>query len=267
MKIACCQLDIVWENKPANYQKVRGLLQEAGLPRGSMAVLPEMFSTGFSMNVAGIQEHESGVTETFLRTVAHEYGIYLVAGLATTTSEGKARNQCLVLSPEGRVLVRYDKVHLFTLGNEAEHYVPGNDLVVFDWMGCRIAPFVCYDLRFPELFRAAVAQGAQLFTVIANWPMKREAHWTTLLQARAIENQAYVVGVNRCGTDPKHIYSGRSLIVDPHGAILADAGSRETIVSADVDLGGLETWRKDFPALQDRRWTSPVPVRSGPSFS
>ena len=117
-----------------------------------------------------------------------------------------------------------------------------------------MAPFVCYDLRFPEIFRSAVRRGAQVFVVIANWSVKREQHWVTLLQARAIENQACVVGVNRCGTDPKYAYSGHSMIIDAHGTVLAEVGNKETIISADIDLAALELWRKDFPALVDMHW-------------
>jgi predicted amidohydrolase len=154
------------------------------------------------------------------------------------------------------VVARYNKIHPFTLGGESQHYAAGEDLVLTEWAGCKVAPMICYDLRFPELFRSAVRRGAQLFTVIANWPVKREQHWVTLLQARAIENQAYVIGVNRCGTDPKHVYSGRSMIVDPHGNILAEIGNREGMIEAAIDVAALEAWRKDFPALQDIHWRS-----------
>jgi len=117
-----------------------------------------------------------------------------------------------------------------------------------------VAPFICYDLRFPELFRMAVRQGAQLYVVIANWPASRVHHWVTLLQARAIENQAYVVGVNRCGSDPKVAYAGRSLVVSPRGVILADAGGGERVLSAELDLAALQAYRAEFPVLQDMRW-------------
>jgi len=116
-----------------------------------------------------------------------------------------------------------------------------------------VAPFVCYDLRFPEVFRIAAARGAQLLAVIANWPSAREAHWLTLLRARAIENQAYVAGVNRCGEDPRLRYTGRSVIIDPRGEVLADAGSDEAVITADIDLADLEEYRRSFPALADMR--------------
>jgi len=124
---------------------------------------------------------------------------------------------------------------------------------MFAWQSFQVAPFICYDLRFPELFRASARRGAQLFAVIANWPLTRAQHWITLLQARAIENQAYVAGVNRCGRDPKLGYNGRSLIISPQGDILADAEDKECVISAELDLAGLLAWREKFPALQDMR--------------
>ena len=116
-----------------------------------------------------------------------------------------------------------------------------------------MAPLVCYDLRFPEVFRHAVAMGANLLAVIACWPQPRESHWVALLKARAIENQAYVVGVNRTGKDPGHAYSGLSMIVDPQGEVLADAGGAEGTISAELSRESLENWRRDFPALADIR--------------
>jgi omega-amidase len=116
-----------------------------------------------------------------------------------------------------------------------------------------VSPFVCYDLRFPEIFRNAIKKGAQVLTVIANWPEPREAHWLALLKARAIENQAFVIGVNRCGRDPKLAYSGRGQVIDPRGNVLADGGNAEGVFGAELDLASLAAYRKDFPALQDMR--------------
>jgi predicted amidohydrolase len=253
MRIACGQLDIAWEDKAANYQKAYALLAAARLPAGSLFVLPELFATGFSMNTDVIAEAQPGATEEFLQGLARDHKVFVIAGMAARSPNGKARNQAVVVSPEGRPLLRYSKMQPFTLGGEADHYAAGTEVMVFDWLGCKVAPFVCYDLRFPELFRAAVRQGAEVFPVIANWPVKREMHWVTLLHARAIENLACVVGVNRCGTDPKFSYSGRSMIVDPHGIALAQIGNKEGVITADLDLKELRSWRKEFPALKDMR--------------
>jgi predicted amidohydrolase len=253
MNLVCCQLDIVWENKPANHAKVRALLDRAAPRRGSLVALPEMFATGFSMHSAAVSDSHSRQTQEFLARTAADYGVYLLGGVVTEAPDGRGRNECVVFSPEGMEIARYCKLHPFTLGGEAQHYLAGDGICVFACQGFTIAPFICYDLRFPEVFRAAVRRGADLLVVIANWPAPREEHWVTLLKARAIENQAYVAGVNRCGQDPQLPYSGRSLILDPRGHILAEAGGEEGTISAQLDLGALVSYRREFPALSDMR--------------
>jgi predicted amidohydrolase len=248
-------LDIFWENKPANFARVRTLVESAQPEAGDLLVLPEMFSTGFTMNVAAASEAENPGAEEFVRSLARERGIFVIAGVVTAAAEpGKGLNQAIAVNPDGAVAARYSKIHPFSLGGETKHYAHGTEIRLFDWNGLKVAPFVCYDLRFPEIFRAAVRQGAEMFAVIANWPARRAQHWVTLLQARAIENLAYVAGVNRAGNDPKLSYPGRSLIVDPHGKVVADAGEAERVVSAEVDRRVMEDWRRDFPALRDMHW-------------
>jgi predicted amidohydrolase len=247
-------LDIVWENKPANYDKARALLDAANVPSGSLVILPEMFATGFSMNLDVVRERIPPQTESFLADNARQRGVFMLGGVANLGPDGRGRNQLVVFSPEGRSLARYCKMHPFTLGGEAQHYAAGTDIVTFHWQGLVVAPFICYDLRFPEIFRAAVRKGAQLFVVIANWPAVRAEHWRILLRARAIENQAYVAGVNRCGADPHHSYPGCSLIVDHLGQVMAEAGHEEGIIRAELDPTALAAWRSNFPALQDMRF-------------
>ena len=253
MRIVGLQLDSVWENKAANHDKVLELLDSARPPAGALVVLPEMFATGFSMNVAAIHD-QSRETQNFLSRTAAEREIYMMGGVVMKDgATGRGRNESVVYSPEGEEIARYCKLQPFTLGGESEHYVAGERTVLFECQGFRAAPFICYDLRFPELFRRAAAQGANLIVVIASWPAMRDDHWVTLLKARAIENQAYVVGVNRCGRDPKHYHSGRSVIYDPQGRVLADAGSEEGWIEAQLELQPLLDWRRSFPALDDMR--------------
>lgn len=254
MKVYCCQLDIVWENKAENFKKVRALLKASPPEPGSLFVLPEMFSTGFTMNVAAAVTKEGDETYQFISGISRDFGIYTVAGIVSKAANGLGLNEAIVLSPKGDLVVRYAKIHPFTLGGELKNYSRGTNIVSFEWNGMKVVPFVCYDLRFPEVFRTAVKQGAEMFVVIANWPNRRERHWTTLLEARAIENLAYVVGVNRAGTDPKHVYSGRTMIFDYHGRLLSDAGSDEGIISAEIEKKEVIQWRKDFPALEDIHW-------------
>lgn len=254
MQVVALQYDIAWEDKRVNFGKVRGLLAKAAPEREALVVLPEMFATGFSMNTAAIAEAYGGETEQFLAQTARELGIYIVAGVAMRSRDGRVRNKALVFSPVGELLAFYAKMRPFTPGGESEHYLAGEQPVTFRWAGCTVSPFVCYDLRFPELFRqAAAAREPEVFCVIANWPEKRIIHWVRLLQARAIENQAYVVGVNRIGNDPFYKYVGRSLIIDPHGEILADAADRETVISARLDLATLQKYRQGLPFLADMK--------------
>ena len=253
MKIIAVQLDIAWEDKPANHAKVRRLLDTQRPEAGSLVLLPEMFSTGFSMNVAGVHDTETNADRGFLRELARSLRCTVIGGLVTRDADGKGQNHALVVSPEGEERACYTKLHPFAPGKEAMHYVGGADVCTFEWAGFTVAPFVCYDLRFPEAFRRATRVGANLLTVIANWPAARIEHWITLARARAIENQAYVVAVNRCGNDPWLAYPGRSLIVDPKGNVLADAGDGERVIGADVDLAALQAYRKEMPFLADMR--------------
>lgn len=252
-KVYAVQLDIVWEDKAANHQKVRQLLEHTPPAPGSLVVLPEMFATGFSMRAQAISDTATRETQQFLSETARQFGVYLAGGVVTDGQTGLGRNECIVYDPEGRELERYCKLHPFTYGGESEHYEPGEQVHLFNWMGFKVAPFICYDLRFPESFRAAVKLGANLLLVMANWPVARIAHWDALLLARAIENQAYVIGVNRCGQDPVLAYSGSSRIIGPRGDLLLAAEAGEGIIQTELSLSDLEKYRRDLPFLADIR--------------
>jgi omega-amidase len=254
MKIYCCQFDIAWEDKAANYRTVHDLLTAAKPTSGSLILLPEMFATGFSMNVAGVAEDPiDGPTLHFLSQCAEELGIYLMGGFVSVGSDGKGQNQLAIFGPRGERIGDYAKIHPFSYGEESRHYAGGDRISRFAWADAKVSPFICYDLRFPEIFRIAVRDGTEIFTVIANWPQPRESHWLALLRARAIENQAYVAAVNRVGADPKVAYNGHSQIIDPRGNILADAGEDACVISAEIDLQSQRDYRKQFPALADMR--------------
>ncbi len=251
MNVHLVQIDSVWEDRPANHAKARQLIASASPQPGSLIVLPETFSTGFSMKLAVTAEPENGPTEQFLRELAVQYQSCVIGGVVTATSDGRGMNQALAIAPDGSVRSRYTKNYPFSLGGEAQAHIAGTDVSLFAWQGLCIAPLICYDLRFPELSRTAIRAGAEVLIFIAAWPVKRIQHWITLLQARAIENLAYVIGVNRCGTDPDFTYTGRSLVVDPHGLIIADAAEQERVISAQIDPAVLRDWRSQFPALRD----------------
>lgn len=252
MKAVLVQPDVVWENADANCERVGSLLRDAAPSPGSLIVLPEMFATGFSMNLAATLP-AAAATEVFLQECARKLDCAIIGGLARAGQQDRGRNESVAFGPDGRLLARYCKMQPFTPGGEGQCHEPGEGPVFFEWGGMVVSLFVCYDLRFPELFRSAARRGAELMVVIAQWPARRAQHWVTLLQARAIENQACVIGVNRSGKDPSLEYPGRSLVVNPHGEIIADAGAAECVVSAALEPETVRQWRADFPALRDMR--------------
>ena len=260
MRVACCQFDIAWEDKPANYRRVEAMVRDARLDAETLLLLPEMFATGFTMSAGQVAEAPEGPTARFLADLATRHRLYVLAGVVVAPAEagGRPRNEALLFNPDGRRVGRYAKAHLFNYAGEGDHYAAGGGPVVVELAGLRLQPAVCYDLRFPELFRDAPGPAPELIAVIANWPAPRESHWLALLRARAIENQAYVAGVNRCGRDPKVEYSGRSQIIDPRGEVVADGSAGEAVIRADLDLGRLKEYRTSFPALQDRRGAGPT---------
>ncbi|MEZ5324388.1 MAG: carbon-nitrogen family hydrolase [Verrucomicrobiales bacterium] len=251
MRITGLQLDIAWEAKVQNQTRIEGIIGSAGAD--DLLVLPEMFSTGFTMNSAAAAEQEGGATEQWLSSLARKLGCAVMGGNVRESTDGRCFNESLTYTSDGMLACRYQKIHPFSLGEEDKHYAAGTEVKSFALGNAVIAPFICYDLRFPEAFRLASKSGANLIAVIANWPSKRIQHWVTLLQARAIENLAYVIGVNRTGKDPHLEYTGRSVIVDYMGEIIADAGSDEGLISADLNFEELNRWRDSFPALRDRK--------------
>ena len=262
MHIAAVQLDIQWEDRPATHARIRRLLERTDIPEDTLVVLPEMFDTGFSMNTSKTDPGAESVPEQFCRELAAEKRVAVLAGVVARTSDVRLANEAVAFSPEGAELVRYRKMQPFTPPGEHVHYVSGTQQKNFEWQGVRIAPFICYDLRFPELFRPSAQAGsmnspqagAELIVVVANWPCTRSEHWVRLLQARAIENLCYVLGVNRCGSDPAFRYDGRSSLFDPHGNEIFQLSAEEQVRVAQIDVEKVRSWRGQFPALRDIRY-------------
>ncbi|MBE2216226.1 MAG: carbon-nitrogen family hydrolase [Opitutaceae bacterium] len=259
MNVAGLQYAIAWEDRATNVSTARRLMSAADVAPGSLLVLPEMGLTGFSMDVARVADTEARESETALRALARDTGSWVVGGLVSRAPDGRGRNEALVASPDGAVAGRYSKMHPFTYTGEEKHYAPGDGPLVLPCGPFQLAPFVCYDLRFPEIFRTAARRGATLFVVIACWLETRHAHWRPLLQARAIENQAWVVGVNRCGRDPKFNYPGGSVVFAPDGRTVAELGADEGVLRATLDAATVAATREPFPVLRDLRpdWTRP----------
>jgi predicted amidohydrolase len=251
MHVIGCQFDIAWEDKAANFETVRRMIESAPPPPGSLIVLPEMFATGFSMNTAVVREDDSQPTHRFLAQLAARHRSCVIGGVIGADEHGRLRNEAVAFDPGGTPLARYAKRRPFSGANEGDFYFAGTQPEVFEFGGFIIGLMICYDLRFPEVARECVARGANLLVNIASWPARRWQHWLTLLEARAIENQAFVIGVNRSGTDPQFSYHGRSVIIDPHGIIIADAGQSQRLVRADIDIRTVKDWRREFPAFRD----------------
>ncbi len=258
MRLYALQYDITWEDKPTNHALVRRLLAEARPEPGSLVVLPEMFDTGFSLNLDATADGAEGPSERFCAAIAREHGVSVHGSCSTRGEDGWGRNWAVVFDPQGACLSRYAKLHPFGFGREAECFRGGQALGTYQWRQgeheLRAAPLICYDLRFPEAFRlCSLKLGAQLFVLGANWPDARQAHWRALLIARAIENQAYVVGVNRCGKDPHLSYAGGSIIVSPKGKVLAEAGGGLEVLTVELEPLAVDAWRQAFGALRDAR--------------
>jgi omega-amidase len=250
MTVVGIQTDIAWEDRLANFSRIEETIGTTECVAGSLLVLPELSTAGFSMNTAAVTEPRGGESEQFFAGLAKRHQSHVIAGIASLNENpALGANEAVGFGPDGGEVARYRKRNPFPLANEADHYPGGSKAVVFEMNGWKVAPLICYDLRFPESFREATALGAELFVVIANWPITRVDHWTTLLRARAIENLAYVVGVNRAGSDPHLSYPGASLVVGPKGEILAQAGAEPCAIRADLDREALLQWRRDFPAL------------------
>jgi len=253
MRIAAIQHDIAWEDRDANFDHLAPLIAGAAGAGARIALLSETFSTGFSMSPK-IGEAEGGPSSQFLTAQAKEHGIW-VGGSCPEVPPGSADDRpfnTFVLAGPGGEQHRYRKIHPFTYGKEHERFQPGTQLVTVDVEGLRISMFVCYDLRFADEFWQ-LAPTTDVYLVPANWPAARRLHWQTLLQARAIENQAYVVGCNRVGSGGGLNYSGDSRIIDPLGELLATASYGESILLADVSAQRVADVRDRFRFLQDRR--------------
>lgn len=253
MRVAAVQHDIAWEDPKANFARLEPRIAAAAASGARLVALTEMYSTGFSMNTEVTAEPVDGPSTAFLVEQAGRHGVWTCATLAERSENTPLpTNTCVLASPDGTVR-RYRKIHPFSYGGEDERFSAGSEFVTVDVEGLRVTLFVCYDLRFADEFWATAAD-TDCYLVPANWPKARRSHWTTLLAARAIENQAYVIGVNRVGEGGNGLgYVGDSMIVDPSGAVLASAAEAEALLVTDVDPEVVARTRERYPFARDRR--------------
>ena len=257
MKIAVVQHDIVWCDRDANFARLTAFIEQAAANDADLVLLSETFSTGFAVEDERFAEPESGPSSQFLHDMAVAHGLWMGGSCPEVPTDSDASvdtrpaNTFVLAGPDG-TMHRYRKIHPFTFGGEDRHVRPGAELVTVNIDGIRISMFVCYDLRFSDEFWD-VARETDLYLVPANWPASRREHWMTLLRARAIENQAYVVGCNRVGEGGGLVYSGDSCIIGPFGEELAVAEDSETVLYAEVTSEHVASIRDRFRFLQDRR--------------
>jgi len=247
IRVYAVQSDIVWASPGANVEAFRKKV--SGINDADIIVLPEMFSTGFAAQPEGIAEPADSDTLRWMKTTAAEKNC-AVAGSIAVGEKGKFHNRFYFVKPDGNVSF-YDKHHLFTYAGEDRHFTAGNERVTVEFRGMRFLLLVCYDLRFPVWSRNRGDYDAILY--VASWPESRVEAWKTLLRARAIENQCWVVGVNRVGDDPVCHYCGGTAIIDPYGKTLRECGyGAEETISAELDINELNAFRKKFPVIDDR---------------
>ncbi len=271
LRIALAELLISWENKKENQEKCRRLAAAAA-DSADLLIFPEMTLTGFSMNVEKIaEEREHSETMRFFMELSEESGLLIAFGMAERkekeTDTLLAENKCYLVSGK-EILLEYTKLHPFSYGEEANYYRGGTALSMTEINGITLSAFICYDLRFPEPFQI-VSREADFIFVIANWPKAREEHWNALLMARAIENQCYVAGINRCGNDPALSYPSASIVYDPYGSRIDrrylpvnGKGQKKAaeiedgdgnLYFAEIEKSIVEQYRREFPLKQDRR--------------
>jgi predicted amidohydrolase len=250
VRVAGLQLDIVWETPVENFCRAETLAAEAADSGARLLALPEMFATGFSMRADVMASFALEIHE-FLADLATRHQLWVIGGFAEPGEERPA-NACGVFGPDGREILHYRKIHSFSLADEQEHYEAGSEIGTVEIDGVRVTPLICYDIRFPELFRVAAA-ATDLFVVIANWPTRRAYAWRTLLAARAIEDQAWILGVNRVGDAKGYPHCGDTSLVDPWGEIVGTLADKPGVVTGEVDVDVVREARQRFRFLEDRR--------------
>ncbi|MBQ6191203.1 MAG: nitrilase family protein [Bacteroidaceae bacterium] len=253
MKVALVQMDIAWESPGKNRETEERLMFSA--EKSDIYVLPEMWNTGVTTEPMGVAEPENGETLMWMQRMADKLDAAVAGSVAVKASDGSYRNRLYFVKPSETVQSSifnfqfYDKHHLFSYGGETEHYTPGNEYVTVEWRGVRFHLSICYDLRFPLWLRNR--DNYDVLICVASWPQVRMQAWKVLLAARAIENQCYVLGVNRIGKDPYCEYSGGTCVVDPFGFATVAPDNEASVLTQTLDLKRLKSFREKFPVLKE----------------
>lgn len=253
MKVALIQMEVVAGAVAENRERGLRLARKAA-SKADVVILPEIWTTGYSLrNVEEWAEDETGSTLTGLKEIAQTFHTTIISGSIPFRQGGKIFNSACVMNQAGELIACYHKIHLFQFMGEERFFAPGWERCTFPVYGATAGLAICYDLRFPELFRSLTMDGASVIFVPAEWPGARGEHWRTLVQARAIENQVYICAVNCVGQHRGNPFYGHSLLVSPGGDILAKGGDGEEIVYGEIDLDQVSAIRQTMPVWADRR--------------
>ncbi|MHB1392963.1 MAG: carbon-nitrogen family hydrolase [Clostridia bacterium] len=254
MKVSVIQLDIADGEPGLNRERVRMLIEKAAADKPDAILLPEMWTTAYELTkLEQLCDKEGKPTLDMICELSAKHGVNIIAGsFADMGKDGGIRNTSYVADRKGNIVAKYEKIHLFKLMGEDTSLKAGKKYCVFELDGVKCGLIICYDLRFPELVRTLALEGIKVIFVPAEWPAKRLMHWTTLLKARAIENQIFVVAANRAGKSSSDVFAGGSAVIDPWGEVHAEADFKEQIISAELELGKVEEIRSQMDILSDR---------------
>ncbi|WP_110927819.1 carbon-nitrogen family hydrolase [Bacillus massiliglaciei] len=253
-KISCLQMDIAYGSPMNNFAEAEKMIEQAAELDPDIIMLPELWTTGYDLTrLEEIADEQASASIHFLTEMAKKHRIHFIGGSVAKKTGSGIFNTLLIINRDGKVLKEYDKLHLFRLMDEHHYLTPGESDGLFTLDDKSCAGFICYDIRFPEWIRAHTSKGAEVLFVTAEWPEPRLAHWRALLISRAIENQAYVIACNRAGADPANVFAGHSIIIDPWGEIIAEAGNDTEILTGSIDLDKVSEARNRIPVFTDRR--------------
>lgn len=252
IRICSAQIASIWEDPEKTLEKAGFFIRHAAVSGAALICFPEQFPTGWDPESGQNTQDIDGWIVSELRNLAEKNRISII-GSFRQNNHPLPRNTAVVIADDGRLLSAYSKIHLFGPGNEPAGFTPGNELGIFTLGSLKCGIAICYDLRFPELFRLYAQRGVQVIFVPAAWPAERVKHWELFITARAAENQMYVVGVNTTGTTPVGTYNGNSMTADPYGTVISRAGDAEQLLFTDLDPGVIATARHRFPVEKDRK--------------
>lgn len=256
-KLSLLQFSIDYKDPESNRKKVNNMIKQACAEGSDIVVLPETWNTGYSEeifhNIENFAETEDGPTVTMMRDAALKNDVYLVGGSIPELDNKNIYNTIFFIDREGEIIGKYRKMHLYSAMDEDVAFKNGTTMPIFDTELGKIALMTCYDIRFPELTRTYAVNGAEIIICVANFPNPKVNHWRILLQSRAIENQMFIAGCNRVGNAQDCSYFGHSMVIDPWGEILAEAGDGTAILSTYIDFNHIKKVREQIPMYEDRQ--------------